>query len=60
MRTRRIDRLYGQAVRWVAENDDNDPVTVEEVSGTTTVALIADLFGMEPDQVAADVLERRA
>lgn len=47
---------YGDAVRWIADNDatgDND--SVEVVSGYISVVLVADLFGADPWKVAVDV-----
>jgi hypothetical protein len=51
---------YREAVVWIALNDnpgDDHPASV--LVEYLTVVLVADLFGREPFQVAADVLKAR-
>jgi hypothetical protein len=61
MKFKRMKRpSYRNAVAWIALNDspaDNDPV--EWLSGLVTVCLVADLFGVDQKEVAADVLRYR-
>lgn len=50
---------YREGVKWIAENDeplDRDP---ESIAGLISVLLLADLFGVEPERVAKDVLRAR-
>jgi len=50
---------YRAAVAWVAGNDDPGVVDVETVRCMVTVGLVADLFGVEVERVAADVVKLR-
>lgn len=50
---------YRDAVAWVADNDDSETLDVETVRSYVTVALVADLFGVEQEKVAADVVKFR-
>jgi len=50
---------YRIGVAWIAQNDeplDRDPESIAEYISTQ---LLADLFGVEPARVAADVLRAR-
>lgn len=61
-RKRRVTRrpTYRDAVLWVAHEDDAgggaDPETVASYVSTV---LVADLFGADPEDVAADVVRER-
>jgi hypothetical protein len=61
MKFKRMKRAsYRHAVEWIALNDspaDNDPV--DQLRGLVTVCLVADLFGVDQDKVAADVFTFR-
>lgn len=50
---------YKEAVRWIADNDNDSEKDVENVDGTISVLLIADLFGKESRKVAEDVVAYR-
>lgn len=53
---------YRQAVRWIAENDDpgdDEADNVDAVAEMISVLLTADIFGVEPKRVAADVVRKR-
>jgi len=52
-------RGYRFGVEWIALNDDPIEADPEVISGTLTVALLADLFGKEPLAVARAVNRRR-
>jgi hypothetical protein len=50
---------YRFAVEWIALNDDAVEMDSEEVAASISVALVADLFGVDPEKVAADVIRFR-
>lgn len=51
---------YWAAVRWIADNDNpGDDEPSENIAGYMTVLLVADLFGVEADNVAIDVWAQR-
>jgi hypothetical protein len=53
---------YREAVRWIAYNDDpgaNDAQDPEVVVHYVSTLLVADLFGKEPEAVAADIVRLR-
>lgn len=53
---------YREAVDFIAFNDgwgDHDAYDVEAVSGVVTVGLVARIFGVENERVAADVVRSR-
>lgn len=50
---------YKDAVAWIALNDDPDVLDAEDLSGTLTVALAADLFKKHTIEVALDVIAYR-
>jgi hypothetical protein len=50
---------YKKAVEHVALNDDPVELDPEVVAGTISVGLVADLFGVDVDVVAADVVRLR-
>lgn len=52
-------RGYRFAVRWIAAEDEPTELDAEAMHGQLTVALVADLFGVEVERVAADVVRRR-
>jgi hypothetical protein len=44
------------AFQWVAANDNPcDPATIEEIAGWMTTLFVADLWGLEPLEVATAV-----
>ena len=51
---------YGAAVAWIAENDDTDWLDDggTELIPSVTASLVADIFGRDVEEVAADI--RRA
>jgi len=53
---------YRVGVQWIADNDEtfDRGQTVEDISGYISTLLLADLFGVEPARVAADVVRIRA
>lgn len=60
-RARRMKRAsYREAVEWIAMNDDNAETDPEVVRYQVTVLLVADLFRLEAERVARDVLRYRA
>lgn len=50
---------YRVAVRWIAENDEPEDTDASTVSSLITVLLVADLFEVEPERVAKDVVRIR-
>jgi len=53
---------YREAIAWIADNDeagDDDATVVDVVRGYTTVVLVADVFDVDADKVAADVVKAR-
>jgi hypothetical protein len=60
---RKMNRAnYRDAISWIAYNDDAggpDALNFEKVHGYTSVCLIADLFGVEQERVARDVVRYR-
>lgn len=50
---------YRYAVQWIAHEDEPTVTEETEVRGMLTVALVADLYGKETYEVAADVLRVR-
>lgn len=46
---------YLDAVEWVAQEDDPVTVDVATIQGYVSVALVADLFGLQTSDVATDV-----
>lgn len=60
--TRMKRPTYRQAVAWIALNDspvDDDALDVEAVHAQLVVGFVADLFGVEQEKVAADVVKYR-
>ncbi len=57
-------RGYNFGVQWIVDNDggafSDDPAgpSVADVSGMISVALLADLFGKDAEDVARDVLKK--
>jgi hypothetical protein len=47
------------AVAWVALNDEPTILVADEVVGMATVALIADLFGKDQEEIARRVVKLR-
>lgn len=51
---------YAAAVFWIAHNDESGSgQTAAEVAEMVSTLLVADLFGAEPEDVAADVIRER-
>jgi hypothetical protein len=50
---------YGDAVRWLAFNDETIEHDCESIAGFTTTLLAADLFGAEPMILATDIVRTR-
>ena len=50
---------YRHGVRWIAENDEPDSLEADEIEGYVSTLLLADLFGKEPETVAADIVRQR-
>lgn len=47
------------AVEWIAHNDEPSEMDEDVMSGFPSVALIADLFGIEAIKVAQKVIRKR-
>lgn len=50
---------YGDAVYWLAANDDTLEHEPDTIKSLTTVLLAADLFGVEPYSLAVDIVRSR-
>jgi len=50
---------YDEAIYWIAFNDEPGETRVKEMANLMTVVLIADLYGVDPVDVAKDVISRR-
>lgn len=50
---------YRQGVAFIALNDDAENVEVDQVASTISVGLLADLFGLETEIVANEVVSYR-
>jgi hypothetical protein len=50
---------YGDAVLWLAANDETAMHDANEIDGLTTVLLAADLFGVDPHRLAVDIVRAR-
>lgn len=50
---------YKNAVQWIADNDNDVDLDAELIQGYITTALVADLFGVSVEAVAADIARRR-
>lgn len=50
---------YRAGVEHIALNDDPTELDESVVSATLTVGLLADLFGVDPERVAKDVIRFR-
>lgn len=48
-------KLYHYAVAWIAGNDEPNDLCVDTIKEQVTVCLVADMFGLFPEQVANDV-----
>ena len=55
--SRRASYRFG--VQWIADNDEPGDLDPEDVAYYVTTLLLADLFGKEPEAVAADIVRRR-
>jgi hypothetical protein len=51
---------YRATVRWIADNDESAETDLEVIKFLPSVLLIADVFGLDHDRVARDVLRLRA
>lgn len=49
----------GLAIAWIARNDEDECMNVEEVQHLTTVCLVADLFAKDPHDIAERVIKFR-
>ena len=54
-----IGRGYRYGVRWIAVNDEPGDFEPDRISGYISTLLLADLFGKDPEEVAADVVTCR-
>jgi hypothetical protein len=53
-------RTYREGVAWIALNDNpGDAEGLSELAGYISVMLLGDIHGVDPNVVAADVLEYR-
>jgi O-glycosyl hydrolase len=50
---------YRDGIQWIAQNDEPGEMDPDCVAGFISVALLADLFGKDQAQVAADVVRVR-
>jgi hypothetical protein len=50
---------YGDAVLWLAANDEVSEHDVDNVAGLTTTLLAADLWGVNPRSLATDIIRAR-
>jgi hypothetical protein len=50
---------YREAVEWIALNDEPTGGVLEDVAGYISTLLIADLFGKDPQDVAAAIIRVR-
>lgn len=50
---------YRRGVEWIALNDEAGSSDAEDVAGYISTLLLADLFGVEPERVARDVVRYR-
>lgn len=50
---------YGDAVLWLAMNDETQEHDQEAIAGFVTTLLAADLFGVEPRTLANDIIRAR-
>lgn len=50
---------YREGVRWIADNDEPRLLEEKLVINQLTALLLSDLFGVEPSQVARDVIKIR-
>lgn len=55
--TKRASYRFG--VAWIAENDEPETLDADEIGGFISTLLLADLFGKEPGDVAADIVRYR-
>lgn len=47
------------AIDWIAENDETGIERAHEMQDLISVALVADLFGKDPMEIAVRVINRR-
>lgn len=50
---------YREGIEIIALNDNCDLLTADELVGTGSVFLLAELFGVDQERVAADVVKYR-
>lgn len=50
---------YRAAISWISTEDESAETDLGAIRDSVTVALVADLFGVDPDKVAAAVLRHR-
>lgn len=61
-KTRMRRPSYRESVAWIGENDsagDDEALDPVWVVGLVTVGFVADMFGVEQEKVAADVVKYR-
>lgn len=51
---------YRHGVAWIAGNDEPGETNIDAIRSQISVLMLADLFGIEPERVAKDVLRYRA
>lgn len=47
---------YREATRWIAQNDEPTWLDEDRISGLISVVMIADIFGLSPEDVARAVI----
>lgn len=50
---------YRHAVEWIARNDEPMDLDPARVGGYISTVLVADLFEVEPEEVAAAIVRKR-
>jgi hypothetical protein len=50
---------YKHGIAWIAENDEPEDFDEDVVARQISVVLVADLFDVDPDRVACDVVKLR-
>ena len=50
------DRLYRSAVEWIAYNDEPSIVDRKQIAELVSVCLVADVFGVEPINIAKEII----
>jgi hypothetical protein len=50
---------YREGVAWIALNDEPTQIDASVIAEMISVTLLADLFGVSPERVAADIVKAR-